>query len=144
MTSSCHEYEDLLDRDGTVSAAERETWRKHLEQCADCTVQAEADARLRKALTDPPAIPFPSGLVAHLPAHRRVNRPRRRNPIEAWLVLETYGLLAAAASVWILSHIDWPSRLSPGAAGLVLILLCMASPLALVGRVGQQRPARFR
>ena len=134
MTSNCHEYDDFLKHDKTASEAERDAWHAHLDQCVACTEQAEADALLREALTDPPAIPFPSGLGARLPARGRVHRRPGRSALGARLVLAVYGLVAVIASIWILSHIDWPSRLAPGAAGLVVILLVAASPLLFLRR----------
>lgn len=134
MTSNCHEYENVLDRDGTASEAERVRWHAHLDQCAACAEQAEADALLREALTDPPAIPFPSGLTAGLQARRRAHRPPLRHVFAARLILAVYGLVAVIASVWILSHIEWPSRLVPGTPGLVVMLLVAASPLLFLRR----------
>jgi hypothetical protein len=106
----------------------------HLDRCAVCSEQAEADALLREALTDPPSIPFPPGLGARLPARRRPRRSPVRISFGARLILASYGLAAVIASVWILSHIEWPSRLSPGIAGLVVVFLVGASPLLVLRR----------
>jgi hypothetical protein len=40
-----------------------------------------------------------------------------------------------------LSHIDWPSQLLPVAAGLALIVVVMASPLVLFGRIWRLQPS---
>jgi hypothetical protein len=134
VTSNCHEYENILNSDGTASDVDRAAWDAHRDRCVVCTEQAEADALLRGALIDPPAIPFPSDLAARLPARRRARRSLVRFSFGARLILASYGLAAVIASVWILSHIEWPSRLSPGTAGLVMILLVAASPLLVLRR----------
>ena len=134
MTSNCHEHDDFLKHDAAASEAERDAWQMHLDRCAACAEQAEADALLRAALTDPPSIPFPSDLMARLPAGRRVRRSPVRVSFGARLIMASYGLAAFIASVWILSHIEWPSWLSPDVAGLAVILLVAASPLLVLRR----------
>jgi hypothetical protein len=98
------------------------------------------DTLLRASMDPPPDIAFPADVEALVGARRRARRSKKQTGLVAWLVLGAYGLAALIASVWILSHIDWPSRLVPGTAGVVVILLAMASPLLLLPRVSPFRP----
>ena len=52
-------------------------------------------------------------------------------------------IVGVVLSVSILSHVDWPSDLAPGVAGLVVILLVAASPLLVVHRSSPFRPPDF-
>jgi hypothetical protein len=131
---TCDDFDRLTDPRSTAGTEEREGWRRHLEECADCRQQMEADRLLRSGLASTPDLGFSAGFEASLRRRLSERRPPRSPGRGARWVLGGYATAAAGLSVWILGQIDWPSSLSLGSAGILLALAAGATPFLLLPR----------
>lgn len=131
MSSSCPEFDRLLDSPSTFAARRLE---EHIAHCPSCREQQAADDELR-ALFDgvsPPHLSPEFGsslrrrLAAELPA-----RTRRR-----CLVMRAYWLTVAAISVLLLVQFAGPQLRDSAAwrVGFLVLTTCLFLPTLLLGR----------
>lgn len=145
MKPTCQDFDHWVDPRSSHDDNQQALWHRHLEECADCRRQSEVDQLLRAGLEPKPELSFSPDFDRSLEQKLAVRRRTGQRPVgcqsglplsrAARALIAGYGAAAAGLSLWVLTHVDWPSWLSPDlVGGAILGLGTLLTPLLLLPR----------
>jgi hypothetical protein len=117
-----------------AGAPQHEQWRQHLDGCARCRSQVQADHALRGALAAKPELAFSRDFDATLRSRLAPRPQQQRRPLKqaARIGLTFYGAGAAILSGWIVSTISWPESATTTTVAVSLTVALVSLPLSLL------------